>query len=163
MKRAQEQFKLVRRYLGCVYRDIKRQLKNSPELEVYFSDLLEKGERLLTQKRTDKNKLYSLHAPEIECIAKGEVHKKFEFGVKTEIATTHKSNFVVGIKALPGNPYDGHTLAVSLDQVEKLTGERPKDCYVDLGYRGHFETQNNIHIARTKAAPKTNRLRRNMR
>jgi transposase, IS5 family len=163
MKRAQKQFKLVRRYLGCVYRDIKRQLKNSPELEVYFSDLLEKSERLLAQKRTDKNKIYSLHAPEVECIAKGKVQKRFEFGVKTGIATTHKSNFVVGIKALPGNPYDGHTLSASLDQIEKLTGERPKDCYVDLGYRGHFETKSTIHIARTKAATKTNSLRRNMR
>jgi IS5 family transposase len=163
MKRARKQFKLVKRYLGCVYRDIERQLKNKPELKIHFSNLLEKAEKLLTQKRDDKNKLYSLHAPEVECIAKGKVHNKYEFGVKAGIATTHKSNFVVGVKALPGNPYDGHTLAVSLDQVEKLTGARPQDCYVDLGYRGHGEAQTNVHIARTKAATKTYALRKDMR
>ena len=163
MKRAKKQFKLVKRYLGCVYRDIQRQLKTRSELKEYFKDLLEKTEKLLTQKREDKNKLYSLHAPEVECIAKGKAHKKYEFGVKTGIVTTHKSNFVVGIKALPGNPYDGHTLTTSLDQVEKIIGLRPNDSYVDLGYRGHNETQTNVHIARTKTATKTIALRRDMR
>jgi IS5 family transposase len=98
MKRARKQHKLVKRYLGCVYRDIRRQLKRHPDLNMYFNDLLEKSERLLNQKRDDKNKLYSLHAPEVECIAKGKVHKKYEFGVKTSIATTHKKNFIVGYR-----------------------------------------------------------------
>jgi transposase, IS5 family len=163
MKRARKQFKLVKRYLGCVYRDIKRQLERRPELTKHFSDLLGKTEILLNQKRDDKNKLYSLHAPEVECIAKGKAHKKYEFGVKASIATTHKSNFVVGIKALPGTPYDGHTLSEALDQVEKITGKRPKDCYVDLGYRGHKEEETIVHIARAKAALMTYSLRRDMR
>ena len=66
--------------------------------------------RLLVQKKKDKNKLYSLHAPEVECISKGKVAKRYEFGVKASIATTNRSNFVVGGMAVPGNPYDGHTL-----------------------------------------------------
>jgi len=163
MKRAHRQFRLVKRYLGCVYRDIKRQLERQPELQVKFTDLLEKTERLLKQKKDDKKKLYSLHAPEVECIAKGKAHKKYEFGVKTGIVTTHKKNFVVGIEALPGNPYDGHSLVGSLDQAEKLTGIRASDCYVDLGYRGHSEIKAQVHIARTKAALKTYALRRDMR
>jgi IS5 family transposase len=163
MKRARKQFKSVKRYLGCVYRDIERQLEKQPQLQQRFDELLKKTERLLTQKRDDKNKLYSLHAPEVECIGKGKAHKKYEFGVKTTIATTHKSNFVVGIKALPGNPYDGHTLKEALDQVEELTGSRPNDGYVDLGYRQHDETQTNIHIARTKAVQQTYTLRKDMR
>jgi len=163
MKRARKQFKLVKRYLGCVYRDIQRQLENLPELRTHFADLLEKTERLLTQKKDDKNKLYSLHAPEVECIGKGKAHKKYEFGVKASIATTHKSNFVVGIKALPGNPYDGHTLKEALDQVERLTGIRPSEGYVDLGYRKHDEDKTKIHIARTKVALKTYALRKDMR
>jgi len=163
MKRARKQFKLVKRYLGCVYRDIQRQLKNQPESQKQFAELLQKAERLLTQKRDDKNKLYSLHAPEVECIGKWKAHKKYEFGVKTSIAITHKSNFVVGIKALPGNPYDGHTLKEALDQVEKITGVRPENGYVDLGYRKHGETQTNIHIARTKAAQRTYALRKDMK
>jgi IS5 family transposase len=163
LKRARKQFKLVKRYLGCVYRDINRQLKNKPELKSQFKDLLEKTERLLKQKKEDKNKLYSLHAPEVECIAKGKVNKKYEFGVKTSITTTHKNNFVVGIDALPGNPYDGHTLSAALDQVEKLSGVRPTDSYVDLGYRGNNETKCEVHISRSKRALKTYALRRDMR
>lgn len=163
MKRARKQHKLVKRYLGCVYRDIKRQLKKQPELINHFSDLLEKTEIILTQKRKDKNKLYSLHASEVECIGKGKAHKKYEFGVKASIATTHKSNFVVGIKALPGNPYDGHTLSDALDQIENLTGIRPSDSYVDLGYRGNDEKRCKIHITRNKRELKTYALRKDMK
>ena len=163
MKRARKQHKLVKRYLGCVYRDIKRQLKKQPELMNHFSDLLEKTEIILTQKRKDKNKLYSLHAPEVECIGKGKSHKKYEFGVKTSIATTHKSNFVIGIKALPGNPYDGHTLSDALDQIESITGIRPSDSYVDLGYRGNDEKSCKIHMTRNKRELKTYALRKDMK
>lgn len=163
MKRARKQFKLVKRYLGCVTRDIKRQLENQPELKNIFADLLGKADKLLVQQKHDKNKLYSLHAPETECIAKGKAHKKYEFGVKTSLTTTHKNNFIVGIGAMHGNPYDGHTLRLALDQVEELTGQRPTDSYVDLGYRGHNESQTKVHIARTKHALRTLSLRREMR
>ena len=163
MKRAHKQFKLVKRYLGCVYRDIRRQLEKNLELTVHFNDLLAKTEKLLNQKREDKNKLYSIHAPEVGCIAKGKAHKKYEFGVKTSIATTHKSNFVVGIKALSGNPYDGHTLSDALNQVESLTGTRPNDCYVDLGYRGNHEVRCEVHLTRSKHELRTYALRKDMR
>jgi IS5 family transposase len=33
-------------------------------------------------------KVYSLHAPEVECIGKGKAHRPYEFGVKVSIATT---------------------------------------------------------------------------
>lgn len=163
MKRARKQFKQVKRYLGCVYRDIRKQLQNHPGLQECFFDLMMKADKLLTQKKDDNNKLYSLHAPEVECIAKGKVHKKYEFGVKTSITTTHKSNFVVGIKALHGNPYDGHTLREALDQVERLTGVRPEKGYVDLGYRNHGEVQTEIHIARSRVKQRTQALRKDMR
>jgi IS5 family transposase len=163
MKRARKQNKLVKRYLGCVYRDVKRQLEKQPNLTVHFNDLIEKTERLLNQKRKDKNKLYSLHAPEVECIAKGKAHKKYEFGVKVSIATTHKSNFVVGVKTLPGNPYDGHTLKDVLNQIEELTGTRPSDSYVDLGYRGNDEKDSKIHMTRNKRELKTYALKKAMR
>lgn len=163
MKRARKQFKLVKRFLGCVYRDIVRQINGNEELQKKFANLLEKSEKVLTQQKHDKNKLYSLHAPEVECIAKGKAHKKYEFGVKTSIVTTHKSNFVVGIEAIHGNPYDGHTLQGALDQVEELTGTRPKDGYVDLGYRGHNETIATVHVGRTKKALNTVSLRKDMK
>ena len=84
-----------------------------------------------------KNKLYSVHAPEVECIAKGKVHKRYEFGNKASFVTTSKDNWVVGAQSLQGNPYDGHTLKAALAQVETITGRPAKTAYCDQGYRGH--------------------------
>jgi IS5 family transposase len=78
------------------------------------------SELILTQKRTTRGKVYSLHAPEVECIAKGKAHKPYEFGVKASLAVTHKEGFVVGAMNCPENPYDGHTLEGQFDQVERL-------------------------------------------
>jgi len=91
------------------------------------------------QQRKDKHKLYALHAPEVECIAKGKARKPYEFGVKASIAVTHKSGLMVGARTFPGNPYDGHVLNEQLEQTSNLlqdTGKVPKQVVVDLGYRG---------------------------
>ncbi len=85
-------------------------------------DLLNRTGRILTQRTKDKNKLYALHAPEVECISKGKARTPYEFGVKVSIATTLKEGLVVGMRSMPGNPYDGHTLAETLEQVGILTG-----------------------------------------
>ena len=81
---------------------------------------------------------------------KGKTHKRYELGVKVSIATTNRSNLVVGAQSLPGNPYDGHTLSSALHQVERLTGQRPERCYVDLGYRGHDVNDVEVFKARQK-------------
>jgi IS5 family transposase len=106
--------------------------------------------RLLAKQRHDKNKLYSLHAPEVECIAKGKAHKKYEFGIKVGLAATQRDNFIVGAQALPGNPYDGHTLKGALQQVQRLTGTKPERCFVDRGYRGHDVNETEVYIAGQK-------------
>ena len=137
MKRAKRAVKKLKTYLGCVYRDIERKLQAVPTLKSHFAEPLSLAERLISQERYDKNKLYSFHAPEVECIAKGKAHKKYEFGVKVGVAVTNKDNFVVGMMALPNNPYDGHTLGSMLSQVTRLTGKDIERCYVDKGYRGH--------------------------
>ena len=101
--------------------------------------LLERAERIRTQQRHDKNKLYALHAPEVECIGKGKARKPYEFGVKVSLAVTHKQGLMVGARAFPGNPFDGHTLAQQLEQTTNLLqdlGRKPKQAIVDLGYRG---------------------------
>src|SRR4029077_11257921 len=71
-------------------------------------------------------KVYSLHAPEVECIGKGKAHRPYEFGIKVSVATTaHRSKggqFVTHIPALPGNPYDGHTLATVIPAMEDMIG-----------------------------------------
>ena len=78
-----------------------------------------------------------IHAPEAEYIGKGKAHKQYEFGVKVSVAVSNRDNFVVGMLAEPGNPYDGHTLARSIGQVERITGRAIERTFVDRGYRGH--------------------------
>ena len=92
-------------------RDIVRKISGKADLQAAFSAELDLARRLLNQQRQDKNKLYSLHAPEVECIGKCKAHKKFEFGVKVSAAVSNRDNFIVGMQAEPGNPCDGHTLA----------------------------------------------------
>jgi IS5 family transposase len=86
-------------------------------------------------------KLYSFHAPETECIGKGKASAPYEFGVKVSIAATNArapgGQFVLHAKALPGNPYDGHTLRDVIEDTQKLTGREIERAYVDKGYRGH--------------------------
>ncbi len=146
-KRAKKEIRTLKTYLGRVYRDILRKVLPDPDLHAEFHEELELTERMLDQQKQDKNKLYSIHAPEVECIAKGKVHKKYEFGVKVSVATTSRDNFVVGMQALPNNPFDGHTLEGALDQVGRVTGVIPERCYVDRGYRGHGVEKSSIFIS----------------
>ena len=84
---------------------------------------------------------YSLHAPEVECIGKGKAHRPYEFGVKVSVATTlahaKGGQFITHTKALPGNPYDGHTLETVIPEVEALIGNTIERLVGDKGYRGH--------------------------
>jgi len=117
MRRMRRQVRKLRTYLGRVVRDIERKIADYPGQQAIFADELALAKRLLTQKKTDSKKIYSLHAPEVECISKGKAHKRYEFGVKASIAATHRSNFLVGGMALPGNPFDGHNLRLILRQL----------------------------------------------
>lgn len=136
-QRMRSHLKKLKTLVGRVWRDASRQLSQAPEhLKPRIADLLHKVERVLKQQPKDSHKLYSLHAPEVECIAKGKVRQPYEFGVKVSVAITHKEGLVVGMQSLPGNPYDGHTLPAALAQVRTLTQHQPKEVFVDLGYRG---------------------------
>jgi IS5 family transposase len=103
--------------------------------QVQVQNTLNQMRRLLEQRPKDKGKLYSLAAPEVECISKGKTRQAYEFGVKVTVATTHRERLVVGMRALPGNPYDGHALYEVIEQVEILTEHKPKQVFVDRGYR----------------------------
>jgi IS5 family transposase len=98
--------------------------------------LLALARRILEQQRNDHSKVYSVHAPEVECISKGKAHKRYEFGCKVRMVTTNRKSWVVGIDAESGNPYDGATLKPAVEQVERLTGVKVKEAFVDRGYRG---------------------------
>ena len=136
-RRMRNHLKKLKTLVGRVWRDVSRQLAQVPQhLKPKVTDLLQKVERLLKQQPQDNHKLYSLHAPEVECINKGKSRQPYEFGVKVSVMTTHKEGLVVGMRSLPGNPYDGHTLHLALEQAAVLTQQQPKEVFVDLGYRG---------------------------
>ncbi|MDR3352425.1 MAG: transposase, partial [Zoogloeaceae bacterium] len=135
--------KRQRTILGIVLREIGRKrpeatLENSARIS-HLDHLLARAERIRKQQPKNKNKLYALHAPEVECIGKGKARKRYEFGVKVGIAVTHKQGLIVGARAFPGNPYDGHILREQLEQVSILledVGGKPRQAVVDLGFRG---------------------------
>jgi len=141
MKRAKKSQKKLKTYLGRVVRDIRRQINESSSLQEIFSQPLQKAHRILTQTKKTKDKLYSWHAPEVECIGKGKADKPYEFGCKVSLTTTVNpapaGHFVLHTAALHGRPYDGHTLKPMMEAMEAWTGIEPKRIYVDKGYRGH--------------------------
>jgi IS5 family transposase len=147
MRRARREQKRLRTYLGRVMRDIERKMRLLPMAGTRLTHLLEIAHRIHAQQRHDKHKVYSVHAPEVECLAKGKAHKQYEFGVKVSVASTNRDNFVVGMQAMPGNPYDGHTLQTAVEQTTALTGTVPKQVFVDRGYRGHRFHQLKVWIA----------------
>ena len=115
-----------------IYHDLVKQLGPIPIIYMKEFDVLY---RVLTQKRDDTNKVYSVHEPDVLCISKGKEHKPYEFGNKSSFAYTRKSGIIVGAMAVEGNAYDGHTLQPQLDQVKELTGGKIKKAIVDRGYK----------------------------
>jgi transposase, IS5 family len=141
-KRANRALRTLHTYLGRVTRDIMRKIKGDAALEEAFGLSLRLARRVREQRKNQRGpKVYSLHAPEVECIGKGKAHRPYEFGVKVSIATTlHHSKggqFIAHAKALPGNPYDGHTLATVIPEIETQIGVNLSRIIADRGYRGH--------------------------
>jgi len=155
-KRAAKCTKSLKIYLGRVFRDITRKLNTSDE---QIKPLLETAELLLKQQRNDKNKLYSIHEQAVECIAKGKIHKKYEYGNKVSVVSTSRNNWIVGLQSLHGNPFDGHTLSGALEQVKSLTGMKPHKAYVDEGYKGNGNAigDTEIHLVNWKNKKKLTR------
>ncbi|MFK5982702.1 MAG: IS5 family transposase [Flavobacteriaceae bacterium] len=133
-KKAKAALRKIKTIAGRQVRDIERQFTDNQEEK--YQELFIILNKILRQKRGDKNKVYSIHEPEVSCIAKGKEAKKFEFGNKSGIVVTKTSKIVVGALAFEGNPYDGHTLEEHLIQTEYLTDKRPKTGIVDRGYKG---------------------------
>jgi IS5 family transposase len=134
MKRARACTRKLKTQLGRVIREVERQ---TAEPSMKLDKLLQTAHRIYTQQRHDKNKIYSVHEPEVQCIAKGKAGKQYEFGNKVSVAVSSRGGWFVGAKSFTGNPYDGHTLAAQMKQVESLIGNKVSEVYVDMGYRGH--------------------------
>ncbi len=143
-KRLRKAVKRQRTILGVVMREVQRKLDAQAEVAAVavaadgpaltpadpaapspLKTLLERAERIRTQQRFDKNKLYALHAPEVECIGKGKARKPYEFGVKVSLAVTHLQGLMVGARAFTGNPFDGHTEAVKTGGTVASTATTP--------------------------------------
>lgn len=141
-RRANRSLRTLRTYLGRTIRDISRQIADEDDLQTIFKRPLYLAGRVFEQKQRQRGrKVYSLHAPEVECIGKGKAHAPYEFGVKVSIATTLKRSkggqFALHAMALPGNPYDGHTLATVIPEMERSIGAGIERILADAGYRGH--------------------------
>lgn len=156
-KRLRRVLKRQRTVLGRLLRDVQRQLAVASEAaRIAITPWLERAERLHRQRPKDKDKLYALHAPEVECIGKGKARQPYEFGVKVGIAITAKQGLIVGARSFPGNPYDGDTLKEQLEQVECLTRIQPQTAIVDLGFRGReIEGTTVLHRGKTKTLTKS--------
>ncbi|GGB10183.1 IS5 family transposase [Brucella endophytica] len=141
-KRARKALRTLKTYLGRTIRDIQRRIGEDEALRSVFLWPLHQANTVLEQRQRQRGrKIYSLHAPEVECIGKGKAHRPYEFGVKVSVATTLKRSkggqFALHAKALPGNPYDGHTLAAVIPDMEKTIGNEIGRILADAGYRGH--------------------------
>jgi IS5 family transposase len=156
LKRLKKVLRRQRTILGILLREVQRNMAGLPQAaQDKLNHWMTLAERIRTQRPKDKNKLYALHAPEAECISKGESRNPYEFGVKASVAVTHKHGLIVGARAFPGNPYDGHTLAEQLEQTTNLLQDlkvKPTTAIVDLGYRGvdHLVPAQIIHRGRYK-------------
>jgi|APFEC2959095136_1045048.scaffolds.fasta_scaffold01399_1 IS5 family transposase len=140
--RHRRQLRLLRTRLGRLIRDIRRKIAGRDDVEAAFETALSRASQIRSQQQRQRGwKLYSFHAPETECIGKGKASAPYEFGVKVSVVTTNArapgGQFVLHAKALPGNPYDGHTLRAVIEDTQRLTGREIERVYVDKGYRGH--------------------------
>jgi len=135
IKKQSKALKRLQRIAIKIHRDLDGKLKSGQISE--YDRVMEIILRVLTQKRADHHKIYSIHEPEVLCIAKGKEHKPYEFGGKSSFAYTRNGGILVGAMAVDGNMYDGHTLKPQLEQVRELTGKTPKKAIVDRGYRGN--------------------------
>lgn len=159
-RRAQKPTKQLRTYLGRVLRDLERKLTRIPGA---LQAVLERAKQIYRQQKQDINKCYSIHAPEVECIAKGKVHKHYEVGCKVTVGTTTASNWIVGIEAHHDNPYDGATLKLAMAQVERLSGIRSRKALVDQGFRGQAHHPIDVKVLICDKRKRTGSLKRLLR
>lgn len=133
-KAARKAGKSIKIIAGRLVRDIARKLTLS-RLGVYLPTL-KLYQKVISQQRGDKDKIYSLHEPNVKCYCKGKAHKKFEFGSKVSFAIEQGTNIIVGALNFTQSLHDSKTIPEVLEQVERLTGQQANEAYVDRGYKG---------------------------
>jgi transposase, IS5 family len=117
---------------GRLVRELERNLLPNSR----YQSQIDLFKRILSQRKSDNNKIYSVHEPDVQCISKGKEHKKYEFGNKVSIIYTQTTGVIIGAMGFR-NPYDGHTVEPALEQAERLLGKRTiKTLIGDRGYKG---------------------------
>jgi len=138
--RHRRQLRILRTRRGRLIRDIRRKITGDAELEAAFAWPLSCADQIRSQQQRQRGwKLYSFHAPEVECIGEGKASAPYEFGVKASIVTTMPAPPVANSCCTPGHcpAILGHTLGAIIEATERLTGREIERAYVDKGYRGH--------------------------
>ena len=156
IKKANSAKRKLKTIAGRLVRELERKLAT----ETYSAELI-LFNKVLAQTQTSKNKIYSLHAPEVYCIAKGKAHKKYEYGCKASLVLTQNTGIIVGAMTFATNPYDGHTIDQVLDQTHWLTGRYPKTATVDRGYKGAQSTKQTTIIKPSKPLKRDNEYQKN--
>lgn len=160
-KRQKREIQNLKNWLGRIVREFHRFYGPQPEVVDTF---LKHAQILLCQEKNSKDKLYSLHEPDVQCIGKGKARVRYEFGQKVLIVTSNITNFILHVQVCPDNPYDGHTLAESISGTEENTRVGVTEIMVDKGYRGHNYTgEAVVHIAGSSNAGLTRSEKRRKR
>ena len=150
--KAKKSARKLKTIAGRLTRELRRKL--SEEQLSKHEENIQLFEKVLAQKKGDKNKIYSLHEPKVYCMSKGKAHKRFEFGSKVSLTLTKNGGVAVGAYNFEENIYDGHTLPEVLEQTKRLTGKEPKVAIVDRGYQG-VSTVGKTEIIRPKNPKKS--------
>ena len=129
-KKALKADRQLRTIAGRLVRELERNLEGKKGYENMF----ELYYKVLSQNRKSKNKVYSLHEPDVVCISKGKEHKQYEFGNKVSILRSW-SGLILGACSFR-NEYDGHTIEKTLEQTQRMTGRKVDKLAGDRGYRG---------------------------
>lgn len=157
--KAKRALKRLRTIAGTLIRELRRELPQYCLFECYQRDFL-LYEQILRQQPKDRNKLYSLHEPQVYCVAKGKDHKQYEYGSKASIASTAQGNLIVGVVSHEQNLHDSHTLPAILQHVEVSRGKAAKQAVCDRGYRGKREVNGTRIVLPGKALKQDNRYQR---
>jgi IS5 family transposase len=127
------------------------------EYPAKLSEKLGRATQVLWQRNNKdiKDKLLVWHAPEVEIIGKGKARTPFEFGCKVSLVMNVNpakgGHFILSAQALHGRPYDGHTLAGAIENMEQITNVKPERIYADKGYKGHnYEEKHHVFISGQK-------------
>jgi len=141
-KAARKANKKIQIIAGRLVRELARKLPLAslgnylPSLKLY--------QRVLSQQRSDSNKIYSLHEPEVKCYTKGKEHKKFEFGSKASILIDQHTGIIMGAINFTETLHDSKTIPEVLEQYERLNGKEAKEVFVDRGYKGIKQYKSSI-------------------